>query len=285
MNKKDEIEFVRLVGNERRVAPTLAGVSRHWQNDKEKFLFISPHDDDVVIGGGLLIQMALRENVPVHIIIVTDGAMGYCSDQEKNNISLIRQKEALQCYCGLGIPEQNITWLGFPDCQINRYRGRLPAQADDKSAIKGFGGLQNAFTYYLRKINPTQVFLPTSSDIHPDHRIVHEELIISIYHAGGSIWPELGEPIEKVPYIHELAVYCTFPRLPQLRIQTPVSFLEKKLKAIAAFRSQRQIEATFDIIKKAGPAEYIRALEFELYNPRGYKDLFEERETIDFVKF
>ena len=34
---------------ERRTGPTLASVSRHWRQQEESFLFISPHDDDVVI--------------------------------------------------------------------------------------------------------------------------------------------------------------------------------------------------------------------------------------------
>ena len=59
---KKGFEFVRLVGNERRVADTLAGVSRHWQDDKERFLFISPHDEDVVLGGGLLIRPFRMKN-------------------------------------------------------------------------------------------------------------------------------------------------------------------------------------------------------------------------------
>ena len=80
---KREIEIVRLVGNERRAGETLASVSRHWQGDKERFLFVSPHDD-AVLGGGLLIQLAIREDVTVHILIVTDGGMGYCSNEEKD---------------------------------------------------------------------------------------------------------------------------------------------------------------------------------------------------------
>ena len=281
---KDEFEFVRLVGSERRIGSTLQNVSRHWQGEKECFLFISPHDDDAVIGAGLLIQLAKRENVPVHILIVTDGSMGYCSPEEKNNISEIRRSETLQCYQMLDVPKENIGWLGLPDCRLTEYRGRRPASKADKAAIEGFTGLQNAFTYHLRKIRPTQSFLPTSSDLHPDHKIIHEEFLISIYHAAGGIWPELGAPLDKAPYIHEIAVYCDFPTTPQLRMQTPSSFLEKKLNAIKAFRSQKQISSVIKIIKSIGPQEYIRALDFKLYNPHRYKDLFEETETIDFVR-
>ncbi len=281
---KSEFEFVRLIDGERRVSDTLQGVSHHWQGNKERFLFISPHDDDVALGGGLLVQLAVRENIPLQILIVTDGGMGYCSSEERNTISEIRKKEAYQCYKSLGVPDESIVWLGFPDSQINLYRGKRVASAQDKVVIEGCAGLQNAFTYWLRKVSPTQCFLPTSNDLHPAHKMIHEEFLISIFHAAGSIWPELGRPLEKTPYIHEIACYCNFPRPPQLQMRTPISMLEKKIDAIAAFRSQKQIEATVNIVKSSGPEEYVRELEFKLYNPREYKHLFEERETMGFVR-
>ena len=281
---KNEIEFVRLVGNERRVADTLAGVSRHWQGDKEKFLFISPHDDDVVLGTGLFRQLALRENIPVYILIVTDGSMGYCSKEQRDNISEIRQKETYQCYKSLGVPEENIIWLAFPDCRLNYYRGRRHSNSNDFTKIEDYIGLQNSFTYWLRKIAPTQCFLPTSSDLHPDHKIVHEEFLISLFHSAGSIWPELGEPIEKVPYVHEMGVYCDFPEPPKVRFKTPESFLEKKLKAISAFKSQKQIISLIDIVRKSGPYEYLRELDFKLYQPAAYYDMFEKKHHIPFIR-
>ena len=272
----EEFEVVRLVGDERRVASTLSGVSRHWQGGRECFLFINPHDDDVVIGAGLLVQLARKENVPVHILIVTDGSMGYCSAEEKPSIAQIRRKETFDCYQMLGIPKENIVWLGYPDCRLNSYRGRRPAQRSDETAIADFVGLQNSFTYHIRKTRPTQCFLPTSNDLHPDHKITHEEFLISIHHAPGAIWPELGGPIEKIPYVHEIACYCNFPSPPHLQIRTSQALLEKKLAALGAFRSQRQIQAEIDIIKNAGPVEYIRDLHFKLYTPEIYRHLFEE---------
>jgi LmbE family N-acetylglucosaminyl deacetylase len=280
---KEEIEFIRLVGNERRVGPTLASVSRHWQGEKECFAFVSPHDDDVVLGGGLMIQLAKRENVPVHIMIVTDGSMGYCSLEEKDTIVEIRKAETFACYESLGIPRQNIHWLGFPDCQLNSYRGRRVAKKGEPAEVEGFNGLQNGFTYFLRKIRPTQVFLPTSNDLHPDHRIVHEELLISLFHSAGDIWPELGKTLERVPYVHELGVYCDFPESPRLRVRTPEIILEKKLAAIGKFVSQKQIASLIDIVRKGGPEEYLRALEFKLYEPSRYRAYFDEKEPRPFI--
>jgi len=272
----ENFEVVRLAGDERRVASTLSGVSRHWQGGRECFLFISPHDDDVVIGAGLLIQLAEKENVPVHILIVTDGSMGYCSPEEKESIAEIRRKETFECYQQLGIPKENIVWLGYPDCRLNSYRGRRPAEANEAIALKGFAGLQNSFTYHLRRTKPTQCFLPTSNDLHPDHKITYDEFLISIYHAAGAIWPELGAPTEKLPYVHEIACYCNFPSFPHLQIKTSPELLQKKLTALGAFRSQRQIQAEINIIKNAGPVEYIRDLHFKLYTPEIYRHLFDE---------
>lgn len=284
MNNETGFEFVRLVGTERRMADTLAGVSRHWQGDKESFMFISPHDDDVILGGGLLIQMAQRENIPVHVVIVTDGSMGYCSKEQKENISDIRRAETYKAFASLGVPRENIVWMGFPDCRLNSYCGRRPADPDDTTAIEGYVGLQNSFTKLIREIAPTQCFLPTSSDLHPDHKIVHEELLISLFHAAGNIWPELGTPIEKVPYVHEMGVYCDFPTPPNLRMQTSRSFLEKKLDAIAAFKSQEQISSLIDIVRRSGPYEYLRELNFKLYQPAAYYDMFEKKHNIPFIR-
>ncbi len=281
---QEEIEFVRLVGNERRTGSYLSTVSRHWQGKKERFLMISPHDDDAVLGAGLLIQLAKRENVPVHILIVTDGRMGYCSEDEKDSIAEIRREESYECYQSLGIPKKNIIWLGFPDCQLNAYRGRGPAKSKEPLAISGYTGLQNSFTYHLRKIKPTQCFLPTWNDLHPDHRIIYEELLISLFHAAGNIWPEIGKPLSNVPYVHTYAVYCDFLEPPTLRMRTPKSYLEKKLEAISAFRSQKQISSLIENVRHCGPEEYIRAIEFKLYRPAKYRAQFEEKEAIKMVR-
>jgi LmbE family N-acetylglucosaminyl deacetylase len=282
--QEDEFEFVRLVGDERRVGSYLASVSRHWQGKSERFLMISPHDDDVVLGAGLLIQLAKRESVPVHILIVTDGSMGYCSADEKYSIAEIRRNESFQCYQSLGVPKKNIVWLGFPDCRLSSCRGRSPAGANDDLAIGGFTGLQNTFTYYLRKIKPTQCFLPTWNDLHPDHRIIYEEFLISLFHAAGNIWPELGKALAKVPYVHTYAVYCDFAAPPALRMHTPLSYLEKKLDAIAAFRSQKQISSLIENVRHCGPEEYLRAIDFKLYHPANYRNMFEEKKPIKMVR-
>ncbi len=69
----------------------------------------------------------------------------------------------------------------------------------EPSAIEGFTGLQNPFTYFLRQIRPTQVFVPTINDLHPDHKVTNEQLQISLFHSTGDIWPELGRRLTQFP--------------------------------------------------------------------------------------
>ena len=223
-----------------------------------------------------MILSALAENVPVHVAIVTDGAMGYCTKREKDSISEIRKAETYEAFKALGVKPSNVHWLGFPDCQLQQNCGRRPARPEDPVQSHGFTGLQHSFVELLRAVRPNQVFLPTSTDLHPDHRIVHSEMMISLFHASGSIWPELGKPLKRVPYIHELAVYCNFSTPPRLRITAPMTAFRKKLKAISLFKSQKQIDAMVRIVESGGPLEYLRPVEFGLYVPGVYRDMFNE---------
>jgi LmbE family N-acetylglucosaminyl deacetylase len=248
-----------------------------WNAGSERWLFLSAHDDDIVSGGGLAFQAAIAEGVDVHAVVTTSGNMGYCRPEQRLNIAAIRRREAEASFQALGLPPANLHFLHFPDCNLNPYRGRrllADGAAAEPAAIAGAVGLQNSYPYILRKIRPTRVFLPTIADLHPDHRICNEEMQISLFHAQGGIWPELGPPLEAVPTVYEYATYCDFPEPPQIRIETPAAMLQKKLDAIRAYASQEQIELLVDVQRKVGPVEYIREVQFHFYSPGQYARLF-----------
>ena len=244
-----------------------------WQGPVESWLFVSPHDDDVVLGGGLTLQVGRAEGAQVNAAVVTDGRMGYCRIEQRESIAAIRAEEARKSFAILGLPPRQLSFLGYPDGQLSACRGAFFANGD---AAQGGDplGMQIGFVRLLRRVRPTRVFLPTSSDLHPDHRIVHEELMISLFHAQGSIWPQLGEPLAAVPRVYEMAVYCDFPEPPQIRLDVPESMFETKLRAILAFGSQEQIGALVEIQRANGPLEYLRELTFRFYAPQQYNDLF-----------
>ena len=225
-----------------------------------------------MIGAGLVFQVGIAQGAQVHAAVVTDGRMGFCRFEQRQTIAAIRAEEAKKSFAILGLPPEHLHFLGFPDGHLAICRGAYFPNGDSQGEEPL--GMQIAFVQLLRQIRPTRVFLPTSSDLHPDHRIVHEELMISLFHAQGEIWPQLGEPIVEVPRVYELAVYCDFPEPPQIRVETPPSMLETKLQAILAYGSQEQIGAVLEIQRAVGPVEYLRELQFRLYAPQQYDKLF-----------
>lgn len=265
-------QFSRLVNGRPEKRSNLVAAMETDELKNSTWMFVSPHDDDLCIGAGLLMQAAVQAGVEVQVVIVTDGCLGYCGSEQKDDIIEIRRDETLRSFEVLGIPNDHVNFLGFPDGGLTRFIGRRPAQAGEPT-VGDYTGLQNAFTHSLRELRPSRVFVPTKMDLHPDHQITHNELMISLFHASGKIWPELGDPLD-VPLVHEMAVYCDFPADPNLEIVGDDSAFEVKLESIMAYESQLQIAELVQRIREDGPYEYIRDVEFQLYSPRRYRSLF-----------
>jgi len=270
------IQYTRRTSGGLRTTSHLAELFDDWRGAAESWLFVSPHDDDVALGGGLVFQVGIAEGAQVHAAVVTDGRMGYCRIEQRESIAAIRAEEAKRAFAVLGLPPRRLHPLGYPDGCLTACRGAFFVDGGAGQA-GGPPGMQIAFTRLLRQVRPTRVFLPTSFDLHPDHRVVHEELMISLFHAQGGIWPQLGEPIAEVPRVYELAVYCDFPEPPQIRVETPQAMLETKLQAILAYSSQEQIGTLVEIQRSSGPVEYLRELKFRFYAPHEYDELFARR--------
>jgi LmbE family N-acetylglucosaminyl deacetylase len=270
-----KIKYSRRVADKVISSTDISEVFPQWKGEKECWMFVSAHDDDIICGGGLTFLSGLEEGIETHAVVTTDGRMGYCRPQQRRTISKIREEECRGSFQVLGLPKKRLHFLKFPDCNLNSYRGRHFTTIGDPTEMDGASGLQNAYSHVLREVRPTRVFLPTISDLHPDHRIVNLEMLISLFHAQGKIWPELGDPITDVPMVYEYATYCDFPEAPTLRIETSEEMLERKLNCIMAYKSQEQIDVLIDVQREAGTVEYIREIEFEFLTPKKYEDLFE----------
>jgi LmbE family N-acetylglucosaminyl deacetylase len=265
--------FTRLTTSGKQRTHSLSEVMGGEDVSQQAWLFVSPHDDDLCVGAGLLIQAAVQSQVDVHVLVVTDGRMGYCRQDQQQGIVDIRHRETLESFEILGVTRDKVNYIGYPDGGLVPYVGRRVAAAGEP-ALGGHVGLQNAFTYYLRKIRPARVFVPTHTDLHPDHQVTNNELMISLFHASGAIWPELGRPLAQVPQLGELAVYCDFASQPNLEIVADEAAFGTKLASIAAYRSQEQIAALVEQLRQAGPYEYVRDFAFRLFSPDNYKHLF-----------
>ena len=236
------------------------------------WLFVAPHDDDLCIGAGLTMQAARQAGIDVQVLIVTDGCLGYCRAEQRDSIVEIRREETYESFEMLGVARDRVTYIGYPDGGLVPFIGRRRAR-DGERAIEGFVGLQNAFTYHLRESRPTCVFVPTPTDLHPDHQVTHNELQISLFHASGDIWPELGAPLA-LPQLFELAIYCDFAEAPNLEVRGNDDVFQHKLRSIEAYRSQLQIASLVESIRQDGPYEYLRDVHFRLYSSKNYRSLF-----------
>ena len=227
----------------------------------------------MAIAGGLLVQAVVNAGAAVSCRITTDGRMGYTREEELPDIVEIRKEETRESFGLLGA--EDVAWLDYPDADLYRHAGRRRLAGSGRPDPRGgHSGLQNSFTGELRSLRPDRLVFLSGNDYHPDHKLVQQEMLISLFHAQGTVWPELGEPIDGVPPLYELAAYAPFAGRPDLQLLGDEEAFGRKLEAIRVYRSQRQIEALVREIEVSGPVEYVRSYPFELYRPDRYRELF-----------
>lgn len=246
-----------------------------WQTDKECWLFVSPHDDDIVCGCGLTFTAAIENKIDVHAAVISNGRMGYCTPEQRDNIADVRRRETQESFKFLGLPKNKLYQFDYDDGSLIQERGRrFATDLDQPNEISGAVGLQNTLTWLIRKVRPTRIFMANRLDLHPDHQAVNAEMTISIFHAQGAIWPELGEPIRRIPTLYEYATYSDFIQPPNIRIRVSDDLVEKRLQAIALYKSQLQIDLLVQELRKTGGVEYLLEVAFEIFQADKYESLF-----------
>ena len=255
-----------------------AEVWSDWRDSEERWLFASAHDDDIVIGAGLTLLAGLANGVASYATYFSDGQMGYCSTEQRQKIVRLRREESDRSFAHLGLPKEHLFRFTFDDCTLLQAMGRRFVKPGERNELDGGFGLSNSLVWTLRKVRPTRIFLPNRRDIHPDHQAVHNDLVISIFHAQGEIWPELGEPIAEIPKLYEYATYSDFASPPTMRIRVSDDLVQRRFEAVAMYQSQRQIGLIVESLKKAGGGEYLLEMEFDMIQPRKYDGLFQQSE-------
>jgi LmbE family N-acetylglucosaminyl deacetylase len=229
------------------------------------WLVVVPHDDDLVLGMGLLLGAAAG-HVEVHVAIATDGAMGYARVEDRSDIVAVRRHELERAAAALGIAAERIHWLGFADGVLALHQGCRPPGEPP--------GLGQSIAGLIREVRASTVFACAPSDTHPDHRITTSEVDIAVFWASSRIWLELGEPVA-LPSRWDYAVYCAFDGAPDAELRGDHALLERKLAALACFESQGVIDPMVEELRRAGPVEYFRRAGRSPYQPGEYRALFE----------
>ncbi len=115
--------------------------------ERGPWLVFAPHADDESFGMGGTITKAVQAGIAVHLVVLTDGALGGTSV----DLVEIRKGEANKAATLLGI--QKPVFLGFPDRSLH---------LDEKTVRRVYEEIS--------RIQPAAVFFPGCFELHPDHR-------------------------------------------------------------------------------------------------------------------
>lgn len=241
---------------------------------QESWVIVNPHDDDGILGMGLLILAARDAGIRVTALVVSDGRMGYRSEEHRKTITEVRKHETLTGYAILGVAEEDVIFLDYPDCDLHKHRGRREA-GDNPNPIAGYSGLLNSITFWLRARRTTQIFIPTGADIHPDHKVVYEQGLMSNFFSPSRMWPELGEPLPKMPIFREMQLYSMPAGEPDIQVLAPPNVFEQKMQAAQSFPSQGAIHGAIEKLRREGPVEYFWTRDHSLVDRTQYAGLFE----------
>jgi LmbE family N-acetylglucosaminyl deacetylase len=244
-------EFFRNQDNTRFESSDIGLLFPDWQMGRENVVFVGAHDDDICLGAGLLVQAVNHFQGKAYFLVVTDGRQGYCSEEEKADIYERRVNEARTSASILNAAD--IVRLDFSDGDLVLHYGTTNQQ------------LIWRLTQAFKDLDATRIVVPTISDAHPDHVYTNEATRICIFHANGGIWD--GRKA-RITTVLESAVYCPFEGAPDLALRTGHEEFERKLNAIHAYESQRQIADLVERVSSGGSIEIFKTLPAPNYSAK-----------------
>ncbi len=166
-------------------------------------LVLAPHPDDEVFGCGGAIMRHVEQNVPVHVIVVSDGAYGV-SDGKVADYTLQRQNESIAA----------AKILGYGDPIFWHYR--------DREIYYGEKLVQEIISA-IKAVSADLIYAPSVFEMHPDHRALGMATIEAVRRLGKAV---------------HLALYEIGMPLCPNRLLDISTVAERKLTAMACFVSQ-----------------------------------------------
>jgi LmbE family N-acetylglucosaminyl deacetylase len=168
----------------------------------DRVLILAPHPDDEVIACAGVIQGALAAKCPVQVVFLTygDGNQWAFSLYRKRpvvlpaalkSLGLLRHDEALAALASLGLPRENVVFLGYPDFSSldiweTHWGDRPPRESlfTHATAVPYSNAFRAGAPYkgdeilldletLLRRFRPTRVFVSHPADDHPDHKALY----------------------------------------------------------------------------------------------------------------
>ncbi len=162
-----------------------------------RVLVIAPHPDDETLGPGILLSRLAKKGVQVRVVVMTNGdgftdalAISYHElkprRQDYLSFGYMRQKETLAAMSLLGIPKNDVIFLGYPDGGLlhlwsadnwtKPYTSLRTGQdhnpytnAPSPGAPYTGTSVVDDLTRIFQDFKPQYVIYPHPNDRHPDH--------------------------------------------------------------------------------------------------------------------
>lgn len=203
-------------------------------------LFVAPHADDEVLGCGTTIYKMAKEGHHVYVLIMTNASKSDPSIFSPAGIQRVR-KEALEAHRLLGVKQT--FFFDFPAPALDQYPGYIMSREVSRC---------------ISENRIDTVFIPHRGDIHKDHRMVFDSVLVACR--------PIGDYTVKRVYTYETlsetewaAPYADDAFIPAVFIPSDLEGMDMKLKAMSCYQSQlrrfpasRSLEALEALAKYRG---------------------------------
>ena len=186
---------------------------------------VAPHEDDETFGCGGLIALKRQLGVPVTVVFVSDGGGGYQEGTKApQDIVATREKEARDATGILGVPAEQVLFLGFPDTRLSKL------DASDWQRL--VSRLAECFDEHAQ----LEVYVTHQRDLHPDHEASYRAVRDAVARSTSQVRLfEYPIWIRWMGKFHRNLRWSDFPGL----IKVPIASVHAtKLRAIQAYVSQ-----------------------------------------------
>jgi LmbE family N-acetylglucosaminyl deacetylase len=156
-----------------------------WKTRGEAAAFLSPHDDDVVLGSGYLVRAVIEAGGRPVVIVFCKGDAGYATPAAKRSIVRTRRAEADEAYRTLGVGAADIHFFGLPDLSLMTYVNRK---------VPGKAGVLDRLIGLLRTYRAGRVVFSSPHCENWDHTAVFNLGMYAAPQAGDPILADLGPP-------------------------------------------------------------------------------------------
>lgn len=177
----------------------------------KKILVLAPHPDDEAIGCGGTLLRHVKEGDSVQIIFLTSGEKGGHGLSETETI---RVREAESCVAARILGVRHLEFWRLPDGAVRPARAAV-AQMRKK----------------LQQFRPDVVYITHDREMHPDHRGA-----VRLLESGLRAVRRRKHAEAWTPRVLGYEIWTPIQKLDEIVDISP--FLNKKLRAVRAYRSQ-----------------------------------------------